>query len=73
MGCKNDILVCVEDQLSEVPTLQRGVEVRLLMIIYVIAQKIFVNLSTLSKKQHEQFIFKYFSSVSVSTLVYTHI
>ena len=49
VGCKNDILVCVEDQLSEVPTLQRGVEVRLLMIIYVIAQKIFVNLSTLSK------------------------
>lgn len=49
MGCKNDILVCVEDQLSEVSTLQRGVEVRLLMIIYVIAQKIFVNLSTLSK------------------------
>lgn len=49
VGCKNDILVCVEDQLSEVSTLQRGVEVRLLMIIYVIAQKIFVNLSTLSK------------------------
>ena len=49
VGCKNDILVCVEDQLSEVPTLQSGVEVRLLMIIYVIAQKIFVNLSTLSK------------------------
>jgi len=27
VGCKNDALVCVEDQLTEVPTLQRGVEV----------------------------------------------
>jgi len=27
VGCKNDVLPCVEDQLTEVPALQRGVEV----------------------------------------------
>ena len=36
VGCKNDNLPCVDDQLTEVPALQRGVEVRWLILLVVL-------------------------------------
>ena len=54
MGCKNDNLPCVDDQLSEVPALQRGVEVRL---IIVTESYMFITYST---QPHRHFILKQF-------------
>ena len=51
VGCKNDILPCVEDQLSEVPTLQRGVEVR---PIYVVVKQCNYCCLRLKKVEEEE-------------------